>query len=169
MSQEEEILPENPQDEPQTEAAPTMEELLKEIERKAQEEVLYAKAEAENIRRRAQEETDKARKFALEKFSSELLSVMDSLDAALLVESATVESYKSGMGATQKQLTNVFEKFNIAVVNPLGEKFDPHRHQAIGMVESDAEPNTVAQVLQKGYTLHDRVLRPALVMVSKGK
>lgn len=169
MSQEEEILPENPQDEPQTEAAPTMEELLKEIERKAQEEVLYAKAEAENIRRRAQEETDKARKFALEKFSSELLPVMDSLDAALLVESATVESYKSGMGATQKQLTNVFEKFNIAVVNPLGEKFDPHRHQAIGMVESDAEPNTVAQVLQKGYTLHDRVLRPALVMVSKGK
>ncbi|MDR2875715.1 MAG: nucleotide exchange factor GrpE, partial [Methylobacillus sp.] len=93
MSQEEEILPENPQDEPQTETAPTMEELLKEIERKAQEEVLYAKAEAENIRRRAQEETDKARKFALEKFSSELLPVMDSLDAALLVESATVESY----------------------------------------------------------------------------
>ncbi|MDR2219159.1 MAG: nucleotide exchange factor GrpE [Methylobacillus sp.] len=172
MSQEEEILPENPQDEPQAEAAPAVEELLKEAERKAQEHHdawIYAKAEAENIRRRAQEETDKARKFALERFSSELLSVMDSLDAALAVESSTVESYKSGMEATQKQLTNVFEKFNVTVVDPLGEKFDPHQHQAIGMVESDAEPNTVVQVLQKGYTLHDRVLRPALVMVAKGK
>lgn len=160
------------QAEPQVEVMPSPEEMLKEAERKAQEHYdawMYAKAEAENIRRRAHEDTEKARKFALEKFSSELLSVKDSLEAALNVESATVESYKSGVELTQKQLASVFEKFNIAELNPIGEKFDPHKHQAISMVEADAEPNTVVQVLQKGYTLHDRVLRPALVMVAKPK
>jgi molecular chaperone GrpE len=158
--------------EPQVEVMPSLEEMLAEAERKAQEHYdawMYAKAEAENIRRRAHEDTEKARKFALEKFSSELLSVKDSLDAALNVESATVESYKSGVELTQKQLASVFEKFNIVELNPLGEKFDPHKHQAISMVEADAEPNSVVQVLQKGYTLHERVLRPALVMVAKAK
>jgi molecular chaperone GrpE len=158
--------------EPQVEVMPSLEEMLAEAERKAQEHYdawMYAKAEAENIRRRAHEDTEKARKFALEKFSGELLSVKDSLDAALNVESATVESYKSGVELTQKQLSSVFEKFNIVELNPLGEKFDPHKHQAISMVEADAEPNTVVQVLQKGYTLHERVLRPALVMVAKAK
>ncbi|SNR94584.1 molecular chaperone GrpE [Methylobacillus rhizosphaerae] len=129
--------------------------------------VLYAKAEGENIRRRAADDIDKARKFALEKFSNELLSVKDSLDAALNVGSATLESYRDGVELTSKQLTSVFEKFSIVEINPAGEKFDPNKHQAISTVESDAEPNTVVTVLQKGYTLNDRVLRPALVMVAK--
>ena len=93
----------------------------------------------------------------------------DSLDGALAVENATVESYKNGVELTAKQLASVFEKFNIAEVNPLNEKFDPNKHQAISAIESDVEPNTVLTVLQKGYTLNDRVLRPALVMVSKAK
>jgi molecular chaperone GrpE len=135
----------------------------------AQAAVLYAKAEGENIRRRAFDDIDKARKFALEKFSGELLAVKDSLDSALTVENATVESYKNGVELTAKQLLSVFEKFNIAEVNPEGEKFDPNKHQAISAIESDVEPNTVISVLQKGYTLNERVLRPALVVVSKAK
>lgn len=134
-------------------------------EAKAQ--VLYVKAEGENIRRRATDDIDKARKFALEKFSGELLAVKDSLDAALKIESAEVASYKEGVELTDKQLGSVFEKFNIAELNPLGEKLDPNFHQAISMVEDEAESNTVISVLQKGYTLNDRVLRPALVTVSK--
>ncbi len=129
--------------------------------------VLYVKAEGENIRRRAMDDIDKARKFALEKFSNELLAVKDSLDAALNVGNADVESYKNGVELTVKQLGAVFEKFNIAEINPIGEKFDPNKHQAISMLENGGEPNTVTQVLQKGYTLNDRVLRPALVMVAK--
>jgi len=135
----------------------------------AQAAVLYAKAEGENIRRRAFEDVDKARKFALERFSGELLAVKDSLDGALAVENATVESFKNGVELTAKQLLSVFEKFNIAEVNPEGEKFDPNKHQAISAIESDVEPNTVISVLQKGYTLNERVLRPALVIVSKAK
>lgn len=131
--------------------------------------VLYAKAESENVRRRAAEDTDKARKFALEKFSGELLAVKDSLEAALNVETATLESYKDGVELTLKQLGAVFEKFNVSEINPAGEKFDPNKHQAISMLESTAEPNTVINVLQKGYALHDRVLRPALVTVAKAK
>ena len=129
--------------------------------------VLYIKAEGENIRRRASDDIDKARKFALEKFSNELLAVKDSLDAALLIEAADVQSYKDGVQLTAKQLSGVFEKFNIAEINPVGEKFDPNKHQAISMLENSGEPNTVTTVLQKGYTLNDRVLRPALVMVAK--
>lgn len=131
--------------------------------------VLYAKAEGENIRRRAQDDIDKARKFALEKFAGELLAVKDSMDAALSVENATVENYKNGVELTNKQLLNVFEKFNIAQIDPVGEKFDPNKHQAISMVESDQEANTVISTLQKGYTLNERVLRPALVVVAKAK
>lgn len=129
--------------------------------------VLYIKAEGENIRRRAMDDIEKARKFALEKFSNELLAVKDSLDAALTVGNADVESYKNGVELTTKQLSSVFEKFNIVEVNPVGEKFDPNKHQAISMLENSGEPNTVTSVLQKGYTLNDRVLRPALVMVAK--
>lgn len=134
-------------------------------EAKAQ--VLYVKAEGENIRRRAMDDIDKARKFALEKFSSELLAVKDSLDAALKIEATEVQSYKEGVELTDKQLANVFEKFNIVEINPVGEKFDPNKHQAISMLENSGEPNTVISVLQKGYTLNERVLRPALVMVAK--
>ena len=131
--------------------------------------VLYVKAESENIRRRALDDIDKARKFALEKFSGELLAVKDSLEAALNVGSATTESYRDGVDLTIKQLASVFEKFHIAEVNPVGEKFDPNKHQAISAIEADAEPNSVVSVLQKGYTLNDRVLRPALVMVAKAR
>ena len=129
--------------------------------------VLYVKAEGENIRRRAMDDIDKARKFALEKFSNELLAVKDSLDAAVIIEATDVQSYKDGIEITIKQLASVFEKFNIAEINPMGEKFDPNKHQAISMLEGAGEPNTVTTVLQKGYTLNERVLRPALVMVAK--
>jgi molecular chaperone GrpE len=151
---------------------PSMEEMLQLAERKAQEHYdawMYAKAEGENIRRRAMDDVDKARKYALEKFSSELLAVKDSLEAALNVENATLESYRDGVDLTLKQLNSVFEKFSLAEINPLGEKFDPNMHQAISAVESDAEPNTVTSVLQKGYMLNERVLRPALVMVAKAR
>jgi molecular chaperone GrpE len=154
------------------ETMPSMEEMLQTAERKAQEHYdawMYAKAEGENIRRRAAEDVSKAQKFAVERFSSEMLAVMDSLQAGLAVETENVESFKNGMELTLKQLNSVFEKFNIRELNPVGEKFDAHLHQAIGMVESDQEPNTVISVMQKGYALHDRVLRPALVMVAKSK
>ncbi len=154
------------------EVMPSLEEMLQEAERKAQEHHdawMYAKAEGENIRRRAMEDIDKARKFALERFSGEILAVKDSLEAALNVGSASLESYKNGVELTLKQLDAVFEKFNLAEINPVGEKFDAHKHQAISTLESDAEPNTILGVLQKGYTLNDRVLRPALVTVAKAK
>ncbi|ROH85577.1 nucleotide exchange factor GrpE [Pseudomethylobacillus aquaticus] len=153
-------------------AAGSLDERFAELEAQIAEQqaaVLYAKAEGENIRRRAAEDIDKARKYALEKFSSELLAVKDSLDAALTVETADIASYRNGVELTVKQLSSVFEKFSIAEINPLGEKFDPNKHQAISMLESDAEPNTVITVLQKGYTLNERILRPALVMVAKAK
>jgi molecular chaperone GrpE len=130
---------------------------------------LRAKAEAENIRRRAQEDVTKAHKYSTESFAAELLAVKDSLDAAMTVENTSVESFKQGVELTARQLDAVFERFAIQVLDPAGQKFDPHRHQAISQVESEQEPNTVATVLQKGYTLHDRVLRPALVTVAKAK
>ncbi len=155
---------------PEQETTVTPEARIAELEAALEESkanVLYIKAEGENIRRRAMDDIDKARKFALEKFSNELLAVKDSLDAALLIEAADVKSYKDGVELTAKQLTTVFDKFNIAEINPVGEKFDPHKHQAISMLENSGEPNTVINVLQKGYTLNERVLRPALVMVAK--
>ena len=151
---------------------PSLEEMLQETERKAQEHYdawMYAKAEGENIRRRAAEDVSKAQKFAVERFSGEMLAVKDSLEAGLAVTTDNVESFKSGMELTLKQRSSVFDKFNIKEVNPVGEKLDPHKHQAIGVVESDQEANTVVSVMQKGYTLNDRVLRPALVMVAKTK
>ena len=128
---------------------------------------LRAKAEADNIRKRAQTEVANAHKFALESFSAELLPVKDSLEAALLADNATVDSMKSGVELTLKQLAAVFERFSIVEVDPAGQRFDPHRHQAISTQESAAEPNTVVRVLQKGYLLNDRVVRPALVIVAK--
>ncbi len=157
---------------PGSDATPGLEEQLKAAELKAQEHYdawMYAKAEGENIRRRAQEDIAKAQKFAVERFSSEVLAVKDSLEAGLAVQTENVESFKNGMELTLKQLSSVFEKFNIKEINPVGEKLDPHKHQAIGMVESEQEPTTVVSVMQKGYTLNDRVLRPALVMVAKPK
>ena len=151
---------------------PDLEHLLKEAEIKAAEHHdawIRAKAETENIRKRAQSDVTNAHKYAVENFSAELLTVMDSLEAALAVDNATVENFKNGMELTQKQLTSVFDKFNIKAIDPKGEKFDPHQHQAMCMVDSEQAPNTVVQVMQKGYRLHDRVIRPALVSVSKAK
>jgi len=154
------------------EVMPSLEELLKQAELAAQEHHdawLRAKADTENIRKRTQVEIANAHKFAVEGFSSELLAVKDSLEAAIKVETADLASMKSGVELTLRQLVSVFEKFNLSEIDPMGEKFDPHKHQAISMVEADAVPNTVVSVLQKGYLLHDRVLRPALVMVAKAK
>jgi molecular chaperone GrpE len=155
-----------------TNAQPDLEHLLKEAEIKAAEHHdawIRAKAETENIRKRAQTDVSNAHKYAIENFSAQLLTVMDSLDAALAVENATIENFKSGMELTQKQLTSVFDKFNIKVIDPKGEKFDPHQHQAMCTIDSELPPNTVVQVMQKGYKLHERVIRPALVSVSKAK
>ncbi|GKS69074.1 molecular chaperone GrpE [Nitrosomonas sp. PY1] len=149
---------------------PNLEQLLKEAEAKASENYdawIRAKAEIENIRKRSQSDVANAHKYAIENFSSALLDVMDSLDAALAIDNATVESYKNGMELTHKQLHTAFDKFGIHIINPKEEKFDPHQHQAMCMIDSDLPPNTVVQVMQKGYKLHDRILRPALVSVSK--
>ncbi|QKS30762.1 MAG: Protein GrpE [Accumulibacter sp.] len=128
---------------------------------------LRAKAETENVRRRAQEDIAKAAKFAIDRFARELLPVKDSLEAALATEAATVESLRAGSELTLKQLVAAFEKSSLTEINPVGEKFDPNRHQAISVVESAQEANTVVTVLQKGYLLAERVLRPALVIVAK--
>jgi molecular chaperone GrpE len=154
------------------ETMPSLEQLLKKAELDAAEHHdawLRAKADSENIRKRAQIDIANAHKYATEKFSTELLTVMDSLEAALAVENATVENFKSGMELTLKQLTTAFDKFNIKVINPNGEKFDPHQHEAMCTVDSELAPNTVAHVMQKGYILNERVIRPALVTVSKAK
>jgi molecular chaperone GrpE len=136
---------------------------------KLREDWLRAKAETDNVRRRGQEDVSKAHRYGIEGFASALLAVKDSLDAALTVENTSIESFKEGVELTARQLNSVFEKFAIREINPVGEKFDPHRHQAISQVESAQEPNTVVTVLQKGYLLHDRVLRPALVIVAKAE
>jgi molecular chaperone GrpE len=152
------------------EAGNGLEEQLRKAEaaaREHQDAWLRAKAEAENIRRRAQADVANAHKYALEGFASELLAVRDSLEAALATPNATPESLRSGVELTLRQLTSAFEKFALREINPLGEKFDPHRHQGISMVESDAEPNTVVGVLQKGYALNDRVIRPAMVSIAR--
>ncbi len=171
-TEQQQAAPAGPAAENKAEVMPSLEEMLKEAERKSQEHYdawMYAKAESENIRRRAADDVAKAQKFAVERFSNEMLAVKDSLEAGLAVTTENVESFKSGMELTLKQLASVFEKFNIVEINPVGEKLDPHKHQAIGMVESDQPANTVVSVMQKGYMLNERVLRPALVMVSKGK
>ena len=131
--------------------------------------ILYSKAESENARKRALEDIEKARKFAVEKFCQEILLVKDSLDAALTIDKASLESYKDGIELTSKQLLNIFAKFNIEEINPEEETFDPNFHQAMTMIETEGEANKILNVMQKGYKLHDRVLRPALVTVSKAK
>ena len=156
-------------------AAPSLEHRLVNAEAAAQENrdaFLRAKAETENVRKRAQSDVANAHKYAVENFATELVAVKDSLEAAiatLATDNASAETFKSGVELTLKQLHAVFEKFNVAEENPAGQKFDPHRHQAISMIESDAEPNTVVGVLQKGYKLNERVIRPALVTVAKAK
>ena len=131
---------------------------------------LRAKAEAENTRRRAEEEISKARKFALEAFAETLLPVCDSLEAAAAVPNATAEQLLEGTHATLRQLLAALERNKVLPINPpAGTRFDPHHHQAISLVPSEQDANTVVSVLQKGYLIADRVLRPALVMVAAPK
>lgn len=132
--------------------------------------LLRAHAEVENVRRRAQDDVAKARKFGTESFAESLIPVRDSLEAALAQTGQTAEAWQEGVEATLRQLTGAFERNQMREVAPEpGDVFDPHRHQAISTVPSDLDQGSVVQTLQKGYTIADRVLRPALVMVSAGK
>lgn len=134
-----------------------------------QDQLLRAQAEMENVRRRAQEEVSKARKFGIESFAESLVPVRDSLEAALAQGEQTAEALLGGVDVTLKQLTSAFERNHLKAIAPEpGEKFDPHQHQAISSVPSEHPANTVVNCLQKGYLIADRVLRPALVMVSAG-
>lgn len=130
---------------------------------------LRAKAEAENVRRRSEEEVSKARKFGIEGFAESMLPVIDSLEAGLSIQNATPEQLREGSDATLRQLNSALERNKVLAINPAaGEKFDPHHHQAISMVPADQPANTVVSVLQKGYAIADRILRPALVTVAQG-
>ncbi|MDA0805583.1 MAG: nucleotide exchange factor GrpE [Proteobacteria bacterium] len=138
----------------------------------AKDELLRVQAEMQNLRRRTEQDIEKAHKFGQEKFSIELLSVMDNLErssaAAEASEDEAVQAIKEGVELTLKGFIDCFKRFNIEPVDPLGEPFDPQLHQAMSIQETpDAEPNSVIAVMQKGYTLHGRVIRPAMVMVSK--
>ncbi len=132
--------------------------------------LLRAHAEMENVRRRAQDDVSKARKFGTESFAESLVPVKDSLEAALALENQSLESLREGVETTLRQLGAAFERNNLKEVAPVeGDKFDPHVHQAISTIPSSAPAGTVATTLQKGYTIADRVLRPALVTVSAGQ
>ena len=131
---------------------------------------LRAKAEADNARRRAEDEITKARKFAVEGFAESLLPVVDSLEAGLALKDATADQIREGAQATLRQLLAALERNKVIVINPAaGSRFDPHQQQAISMVPSELEPNTVVAVLQKGYSIAERILRPALVTVAAAK
>lgn len=146
-------------------------EALQEELTKTKDDALRTLADAQNIKRRAEGEIDKARKFALEKFAGELLAVADNLERALEAadtDNETVKPLAEGVQLTQKTLIDTLARFNVTQLDPVGEPFDPQFHQAMSMVENpDVEPNTVTLVMQKGYTLNERLLRPAMVMVSK--
>lgn len=150
-------------------STPSLEELLRAARLQAEEHHdawLRARAEIDNTRRRAQEDIAKAHKFAVEKFAADLLPVKDTLEMALADQNP--ESLRAGLELTLKNLVAAFEKAALVEENPLGGKFDPHRHQAMATQESDQPANTVIQVYQKGYLLAERVLRPAMVVVAKG-
>ena len=146
--------------------------LLKEAEDEAarlKDAWLRAKAETENVRKQAQNDVLKAHKYAIERFAQDLLTVKDAMELSLATPNATTEALKDGVELTLKNLRAAFEKARIAEIDPLGQKYDPHRHQAMTMIESAEAPGTVVQVFQKGYLLNDRVLRPALVAVAQSK
>lgn len=154
-------------------ATPSLEEQLSATEAKLAEmhdAFMRAKAEADNIRRRAQEDVAKAHKFAVESFAEAMVPVKDSLEMALKVETPTIENLKEGVEMTLKQLTAAFEKNRLLEVMPApGEKLDPNKHQAVAVVPSEQEANTVVAVLQKGYMIADRLLRPAIVTAAQPK
>jgi molecular chaperone GrpE len=152
--------------------AASLTEALRKAEALAQEHHeawLRARAESDNIRKRAQLDVASAHKYAIDKFAGALLPVYDALDAALATANATPEALRGGIELTRKQLTTALEGAGLALLDPVGEKFDPHHHQAMTAIESDAPAQSVLQVFQKGFKLHDRVLRPALVAVAKPK
>ncbi|HSH07084.1 MAG TPA: nucleotide exchange factor GrpE [Burkholderiales bacterium] len=164
--------PEAAPEKPETGAEPGLDSLLAEAQQRIEEQrqqLLRALADAENARKRAQADVANAHKFALEKFAESLLPVVDSLEAALGAENASAETLKSGAELTLKQLLAALEKANVSAIAPgAGERFDPNWQQAMTAVEvANAEPNTVVSLMQKGWRLHDRVLRPALVTVAK--
>jgi len=145
-------------------------ETLKAQNAELAEQFLRAKAEVENIRRRSEDEIAKSRKFAVEGFAESLLPVLDSLEAGLSIQEATVQQIREGSEATLKQLQAALSRNKVVAIAPAaGEKFDPHHHQAISMVPAEQEANTVVTVLQKGYLIAERVLRPALVTVAAPK
>ena len=145
-------------------------EALKAQNTELSDQFLRAKAEVENIRRRSEDEVSKARKFAIDSFAESLLPVADSLEAGLAIQEATVQQIREGAEATLKQLHSALARHKVMPIAPAaGEKFDPHQHQAISVVPAEQEPNTVVSVLQKGYSMAERVLRPALVTVTAPK
>ncbi|MDC6167233.1 nucleotide exchange factor GrpE [Paucibacter sp. XJ19-41] len=163
-----------PQEVPVEQAeAPSPEAKLAELEARLAEmsdAYLRAKAEVENIRRRSEDEMTKARKFAVEGFAEAMLPVMDSREAAIAMPAAKVETVLEGVHATRRQLAAALERNKVIEINPApGSKFDPHQHQAISMVPAEQEANTVVMVLQKGYSIAERVLRPALITVAAPK
>ncbi len=161
--------PDSPAADPLTQAQAELAE-LKAKSAELADQFLRAKAEAENARRRAEEEITKARKFAVEAFAESLLPVTDSLEAGLTIKDATPEQIREGAQATLRQLSAALERNKVIAINPAaGTKFDPHQHQAISVVPAEQEANTVVSVLQKGYTIAERVLRPALVTVAAPK
>ena len=151
----------------------SLEDLLAEAETKLQEQKdawLRALADAENARKRAQSDISAAHKYGVERIAESLVPVMDSLQAALASDATDPATLRSGVELTLKQLQAAFEKAGLAEIEPAPkEKFDPNYHQAMAAVEADADPNTVVQVMQKGYRLHDRLVRPALVTVAKAR
>jgi molecular chaperone GrpE len=162
----------NPEATPtEAQALPSLEQRCAEAEAKAaemQDAFLRAKADGENTRRRAQEDIARAHKFAIESFAEAMVPVKDSLEMALKVETPSIESLKEGVEMTLKQLSSAFEKNRLIEISPeQGEKLDPMKHQAISMVPAEQEANTVVTVLQKGYMIADRLLRPALVIVAQ--
>ncbi len=160
------------------EAADTLEQQLEAARAEAAENLdkyLRASAEVENVRRRAQIDMDNARKYGIERFAAELLAVQDSLELACRVDiedagAEAMQKMREGIELTLRQLESVFQRFFITPIDPAGEKFDPERHQAMSMVETDeVEPNHIVTVVQRGYLLHERLLRPAMVIVAKAK
>jgi len=160
-----------PQDTPASAEEKTLDKLLAEAQTRIDEQRdawLRAVAETENLRKRAQSDVAAAHKFAVERIAESLLPVMDSLEASLAAAEAAPQALRDGVEITLKQLKTVFQKANLAEIAPaVGVRFDPHKHQAMAAVESAAEPNTVVAVMLKGYSLHDRIIRPALVTVAK--
>lgn len=177
------VEPENPREPPasadkERSAKSIVEELQRQLQTaqasavENQDKFLRAKAEADNIRKRAEIDIAEAHKYGLERFAAEMLAVRDGVEAAKGVDlsqgTAVVEKVLQGLDLTLKLMESAFDKFAIKVIDPQGQKFDPEKHQAMSMIETrDLPPNHVVQVVQKGYTLHNRLIRPALVVVSK--